>query len=247
MKLLAFDTSTDACSVALLINDEIRLDHRIASQQQSRLLLPMIDAMMADAELRPSDLDGLVYGRGPGSFTGVRIAIAAAQGIAFGADIGVFGVSTLQCIAQGCHREFADTAIHVAVDARMSEVYFASYGQAELSDGVSVVRPLSEECIDSSEHLLSLSGSGAGNGTDTGEIALAGSAYDVYLSDQKLTGSGRMHRQHRLPSAEDCLSLARGSFHSGLFDSAETASPVYLRNQVAQTEAERAQKSSSGS
>ena len=138
MKLLAFDTSTDACSVALLINDEIRLDHRIAAQQQSRLLLPMVDAIMADAGLRPSDLDGLVYGRGPGSFTGVRIAVAAAQGIAFGADIGVYGVSTLHCIAQGCHREFADRVIHVAIDARMSEVYYASYGKAKPCDGVSI-------------------------------------------------------------------------------------------------------------
>ena len=247
MNLLAFDTSTDACSVALLINDEIRLDHRVASQQQSRLLLPMIDAMMAEAGLRPSDLDGLAYGRGPGSFTGVRIAIAAAQGIAFGADIGVFGVSTLQCIAQGCHREFADATIHVAVDARMSEVYFASYGQAELSDGVSVIRPLSKERIDSPEKLLLVDDGVAGESPVTGEIALAGSGYDVYLGEQQPSGSRRAHRPSRLPSADDCLSLARGPFHLGLFESAETASPVYLRNQVAQTEAERAQKSSSES
>ena len=253
MKLLAFDTSTDACSVALLIDDEIRLDHRVAAQQQSRLLLPMIDAMMADAGLRPTDLDGLVYGRGPGSFTGVRIAIAAAQGIAFGADIGVYGVSTLHCIAQGCHREFADRAIHVAVDARMSEVYCASFGQAKSFDGVSEVRPLGEELIGSPEKLLLLDDTDAceslvvGDSAAVGEIALAGSGYDAYLKDRQLSGSRRQYRPHRLPSADDCLNLAREPFHSGLFGSAETATPVYLRNQVAQTEAERAQRVPSSS
>ncbi len=248
MKLLAFDTSTDACSVALLIDDEIRLDHRIAAQQQSRLLLPMVDAMMADAGLRPSDLDGLVYGRGPGSFTGVRIAVAAAQGIAFGADIGVYGVSTLHCIAQGCHREFADRAIHVAIDARMSEVYYASYGKAKPCDGVSIVRPLTEELIDSPEKLLSLEETGASesgvavDSSTAGEIALAGSGYDAYLKNLQPSVSHQLHRPLRLPSADDCLSLAREPFRSGLFGSPETATPVYLRNQVAQTEAERARR-----
>ncbi len=249
MKLLAFDTSTDACSVALLVNDEIRLDHRIASQQQSRLLLPMIDAMMAEAGLRATDLDGLVYGRGPGSFTGVRIAIAAAQGIAFGADIGVYGVSTLHCIAQGCHREFADSTIHVAVDARMSEVYYASFGQAELCDGVSFIQPMSEEFIDSPEKLMSREDSNAVERHVADKITLAGSGYDAYLGNDQRSGCHRryQYRSLRLPSANDCINLARKPFRSGLFGPAETASPVYLRNRVAQTEAERAQASHSAS
>jgi len=237
MKLLAFDTSTDACSVALMIDDEVRLDHRVEPQQQSRLLLPMIDAIMAEAGLRPTDLDGLVYGRGPGSFTGVRIAIAAAQGIAFGADIGVYGVSTLQCIAQGCHREFADNTISVAIDARMSEVYFANYGQAQNEEGVSVVTALDEERLASPDVLFA-------DESIATDVAVAGSGYDAYLEQAGNRTSSRTFRQRRLPSAQDSLSLARHPFLKGLFLSAETASPVYLRNQVAQTEAERAAQSS---
>ena len=160
----------------------------------------------------------------------------------------MYGVSTLHCIAQGCHREFADRAIHVAIDARMSEVYYASYGQAKPCDGVSIVQPLTEELIDSPEKLQSLEGTEASecsvavDSPTVGEIALAGSGYDAYLKNQQPSVSHRHYRPLRLPSADDCLSLAREPFLSGLFDSPETAMPVYLRNQVAQSEAERAQR-----
>ena len=101
MILLALDTSTDACSVALRVDDQLFIDHRVVAQQHGSLVLPMVDALMSQAGLQASQLDALIYGRGPGSFTGVRIGVACAQGIALGADIGVVGVSTLQSIAQG--------------------------------------------------------------------------------------------------------------------------------------------------
>jgi len=250
MKLLAFDTSTDACSVALAIDDEVLLDHRVEPQRQSRLLLPMIDAIMAKAGIRPTDLDGLVYGQGPGSFTGVRIAIAAAQGIAFGADIGVFGVSTLHSIAQGCHREFNDLNIEVAVDARMSEVYFARYALARQESGVSAVSLLGEEQIGSPDTYLSTDlednvdivlsdASSSAEACHDKVIALAGSGYDLYMGDTPPSDSSRVYRPNRLPSAQDSLYLGCCSYRSGLFVPADKAVPVYLRNQVARTEAER--------
>ena len=117
MNLLAIETSTDACSVALLSDSNILVDHRIAAQQHGSLVIPMIDAIMAEAQLRPTQLDGVVFGRGPGSFTGVRIGVALAQGIALGADIGVVGISTLHSVAQGAFRVHGEQKVAVCLDA----------------------------------------------------------------------------------------------------------------------------------
>ena len=150
MKLLAIETSTDACSVALMIDEAIVQNHRIASQQHAALVLPMIESLMAEAQLKPSELGGIVYGRGPGSFTGVRIAASVTQGIALGADIGVLGVSTLHSIAQGCLREYGDEQVSVSIDARMDEIYFGAYRQSE--DNLMV--PIIEENLSRPDEVL---------------------------------------------------------------------------------------------
>ena len=108
MKILAFDTSTDACSIALGVGGECLVDHAVVPREHAQRLLPTIRRLLAEAQLSPGQLDALVYGRGPGSFTGVRIAVSAAQGFAWGADIGTLGISTLASIAQGCLREHGD-------------------------------------------------------------------------------------------------------------------------------------------
>ena len=91
----------------------------------------MVDALMAQAELSASQLDGVVFGRGPGSFTGVRIAVALSQGIALGADLGVIGISTMNSVAQGVYRLHGDKDVAISLDARMDEIYFSAYALQE--------------------------------------------------------------------------------------------------------------------
>jgi len=100
MKLLAVETSTEACSAALYIDGIVNERFELTPKEHTRLILPMIDSLMSDAGLKPQQLDALAFGCGPGSFTGVRIATGVIQGIAFGADLPVVPVSTLAAIAQ---------------------------------------------------------------------------------------------------------------------------------------------------
>ena len=226
MILLALDTSTDACSVALRVDDQLFIDHRVAAQQHGALVLPMIDALMSQAGLQASQLDALIYGHGPGSFTGVRIGVACAQGIALGADTGVVGVSTLQSIAQGVKREYGDTAVAVSVDARMDEVYFCQYALDENG----LMQASGVEQIGAPEHIMQCqSNSWAGSGAER---------YERFLVDEKHVCAENI-RRGSLPQAVDLLTLGAWYVQQGKLQAAELASPVYLRNKVALTTAER--------
>ncbi|MFK8081184.1 MAG: tRNA (adenosine(37)-N6)-threonylcarbamoyltransferase complex dimerization subunit type 1 TsaB [Granulosicoccus sp.] len=227
MKLLAIDTSTDACSVAICIDDQIVSDHRVVSQQHGALLLPMVDALMSQAGLVASQLDALIFGCGPGSFTGVRIGVATAQGIALGADIGVVGISTLQSIAQGCYREHKDCSVAISVDARMEEVYFCEY---ELQDD-GIMQPISSEQIAAPVNV--------GRPCATVWAGSGAERYQDILQGQFAVQPAQI-RKACLPQAIDLLSLGAVGVARGLSIAAERASPVYLRNKVALTTAERA-------
>lgn len=229
MKFLAIDTSTEACSVALQIDGSIMSDHRVVARQHGALVLPMVDALMAQAGCKAADLDALIYGRGPGSFTGVRIGIATAQGIALGADIGVVGVSTLQSIAQACWREHEDKSVAVSVDARMDEVYFCKYSVNEKQ----LMQPEFDEQISPPEHVTAeLSPVWAGSGAER---------YSELLHKNSLATDLRVRLGH-LPNAVDLLTLGADKVREGQLQAAEFASPVYLRNKVALTTAERSVK-----
>ncbi len=123
MKLLALDTSTEACSAALFIDGEIRQRFEITPKAHTKLLLPMIESLLAEAELKLSQLDALAFGCGPGSFTGLRIATGVVQGLAFGADLPVVPVSTLAALAQNRLPELA----FVATDAHIGEIFWGVY------------------------------------------------------------------------------------------------------------------------
>lgn len=229
MKLLAIETSTEACSVGLLIDNQLKTDHRLAPQQHGKLVLPMIDALMSDAGLQPAQLDGVVYGRGPGSFTGVRIGVALTQGIALGADLGVIGISTLQSVAQGVHRVHGDTHVSVSLDARMSEVYHAAFvvGDAGLA------MPVTDEVVCPPEAIAEL---------DTAQAWVwCGSGAERYPDTLPAGADGQavVTRADAWPCAEDLLALAIPLFNAGKMLTAEQAAPVYLRNKVAETTAER--------
>ena len=124
---LAIDASTEACSVAVQYNGKVYSEYELCPQSHSLRLLPMVDAILKQAGCKLKDLDGLIYGQGPGSFTGVRIGIGVAQGLAFSAELPVVGVSTMQAMAQQAYQLNQSTSVLVAIDARMSEVYNGYY------------------------------------------------------------------------------------------------------------------------
>ena len=233
MKLLALDTSTDACSVALECDGEVLIDHRMAPQKHAQILLPMIDALLATAGLKTTDLDGIAFGCGPGSFTGVRIAAATAQGIAFGADIGVIPVSSLQALAQGAVREHGASHALAAFDARMGEVYWGAYA---MDDG-GVVQALQEDCVCPPDSVAMPVDIGVSN------WCLLGSGADQY-GDALIATLGDHVQLQRIadawPNAQDVLTVAMPVASSGKFLPAAEALPVYLRNRVALTEKQRA-------
>jgi len=230
VRLLAIETSTEACSVGLMIDGQIVSDHRMAPQQHGALVLPMIDALMSKAGITPSQLDAVAYGRGPGSFTGVRIGVALTQGIALGADVGVIGISTLHTVAQGVHRLHGDRHIGVSLDARMAEVYFATYA---IEGNSSRVSPIEQERICTPAEVPDIEmiqpwvwcGSGAERYADILQPQTQGKPVTI--------------RQDAWPHAHDVLLLAESRYQTDEMTSADKASPVYLRNKVAETTAER--------
>ncbi|MEM9243288.1 MAG: tRNA (adenosine(37)-N6)-threonylcarbamoyltransferase complex dimerization subunit type 1 TsaB [Pseudomonadota bacterium] len=127
ISILAFDTATEACSAALLANGHLYSRFELAPRQHNRLILPMIEALLAEANMRLADLDALAFSDGPGSFTGIRIAAGIAQGLALGLNLPVIVVSTLQTLAQSCYRQFNHPRILAALDAGMSQIYVGGY------------------------------------------------------------------------------------------------------------------------
>lgn len=228
MKILALDTATEACSAALYIDGDIQERFEIAPRVHTKLLLPMIDSLMAEAELRPQQLDAIAFGCGPGSFTGVRIATGVMQGIAYGADLPVVPVSTLAAISQACLQKTQENTIFTAVDARMNEIYWAVYqrdaeGYAELV-GKERVQPASD--VDA----LSLTGYGIGSGWQQYESILR----------EKLNNQLIAFDADYLPHSADIALLGAVGVKRNKTVSVEQAMPVYLRDKVAKTTAERA-------
>jgi len=229
MNILAFDTATDICTVALHCGSETLELNEHKPQQQAALLLPSIDKLIAQAGIQVSQLDGIVFGRGPGSFTGLRIAASTAQGIALGADIGVIGISTLACLAQGCARETQATNVLVLLDARLSEVYCSRY--SIVADGVAA--PMSEEQLLAPAQLQAIMQSDS-------PLTVCGSGLNEYRD--AITPLIHNHIQldeNRLPNANDLITLAMPTIKKGVWLPPEAALPVYIRDQVALTEAQR--------
>ena len=222
MKLLAIDTSTEACSAALTIDGETIERYRLAPRQHTRLILPMIDELLSDSGLKIGDVDGVAFGRGPGAFTGLRIAAGLIQGIAFGADLPVVPVSSLAALAQGCYRETGTTRVLAALDARMQEVYWAAYG----IDDSGYARLIGEEVVCAPQQ-VSIPDGEAWSGV--------GSGWEAYLSQlqRRLAGALSTWEAQRYPRARDVAVLGVAALGRGEAVSAECALPVYLRDDVA--------------
>jgi tRNA threonylcarbamoyladenosine biosynthesis protein TsaB len=222
MKLLAIDTSTEACSAALYIDGEVATRYQLAPREHARLILPMIDGLLSEAGVSLVGLDALAFGRGPGSFTGVRIATGVIQGLAYGAGLPVVPVSSLAALAEGVRRERQQTQVLAAVDARIGEVYWGAY-QVDERDQMVVVGA-EQVCPPQ-----------AVPGPATGLWFGAGSGWAAYTDTLKTQVGARLggFDGHCYPQAADVARLAITALVAGEAVDANQALPVYLRNKVA--------------
>lgn len=228
MKLLAVETSTDACSAALFVDGRILEKFELAPRQHTKLILPMVDGLMAEAQLLPGQLDGVALSRGPGSFTGVRIATGVAHGIAFGADVPIVPVSTLAAIAQDFFNRHESAQVSfTAMDARMDEIFWGVYrrnerGLAELL-GEEAVTPAAEAIYSD------MAGFGVGSGW-----AVHGETLTARLAANLLGVEPQIW-----PRASCIAQLGAVDCANGLAVPVEQAMPVYLRDKVAKKRSER--------
>ncbi|MCQ4348747.1 tRNA (adenosine(37)-N6)-threonylcarbamoyltransferase complex dimerization subunit type 1 TsaB [Pseudomonas stutzeri] len=216
--LLALDTATEACSVALLHEGRVLGRYEVIPRLHAQRVLPMVRELLAEAGIPLAAVDAIAFGRGPGAFTGVRIAVGVVQGLAFALGRPVLPVSNLAMLAQRAHREHGASQVAAAIDARMDEVYWGCYrfedGEMRLA-GVEAVLPPERAALP-----REASGEWFGAGTGWGyaaRIPVAVGGMDAGL----------------LPHAEDLLALALGAWSRGEAVAAEQAQPVYLRDNVA--------------
>ncbi|MFM5359827.1 tRNA (adenosine(37)-N6)-threonylcarbamoyltransferase complex dimerization subunit type 1 TsaB [Aeromonas veronii] len=221
LKILAVDTATEACSAALLVGDKLFSRWEEAPRDHTRKILPMVQAVLEDAGISLSDLDAIAFGRGPGSFTGVRIGISVAQGLAFGASVPLIGISTLAAMAQGAYRLDGAEQVLTAIDARMNEVYFGRY---ELIDGR--MQLVGDEVVSEPAALVDVRGKLAG------PVTCVGTGFETYGETLSGLADELAVSQVRFPAAEDMLPLARAAWLAGEAVPVEQATPVYLRDKV---------------
>lgn len=215
--LLALDTATEACSAALLHEGQLIHRFEVIPRMHAGRLLPMIEEVLDEAGLMLRQIDALVFGRGPGAFTGVRIATGMVQGLAFATDKPVIDISNLAALAQRAWREHQAISVCAAIDARMDEVYWGCY---QLQDGV--MQLLGEECVSAPESVALATGMGQPDGAGTG----------WQYADRLAVPATRSWPQ-MLPDARDLLSLALPRWEAGALLDAADAQPVYLRDKVA--------------
>jgi len=225
-KILALDTSTDACSVALACDGVITEEFAVIPREHTKRLLPMVDQILSAQGISLADLDAIAFGRGPGSFTGLRICLGVVQGLAFGADLPVIPVSTLAAMAAGAYRLLSievNKPLLVALDARMEEIYWGLYqhstesGVIALADEHVMAPDLVEEKLQAIEkgHELPLTGIGPG----------------WHYPAMQALQTEVVHLDF-YPHAYDIAALASRAFARGETVDALDAEPVYLRDKV---------------
>jgi tRNA threonylcarbamoyladenosine biosynthesis protein TsaB len=223
MRLLALETSTEYCSVALWRDGAVTGRSVLAGQRHSELLIAMIDEVLRDAGMRIGLLDGIAFGRGPGSFTGVRIACGASQGLALGAALPVAGICTLQALAEASGHE----RVIATLDARMAEVYHAAY---EKRDGQWQAICAPSLCLPEDAPQVAGEGwFGAGSG-----FLAHGAALRARYAGNLLGVDAEA-----VPEACAIARIAAPLFAAGLGVDAAQAMPLYLRDKVALKTAER--------
>ena len=221
MKLLAFELSTEACSVAVHVDGQVRERFEIAPRRHAELALPWAEELLAEAGIARSQLDAIALGRGPGAFTGVRLAIALAQGVALALDRPLIPVSTLQALAMRAPAEAGQ--VLAAIDARMGEVYVARY---ERVDGLPWLQDAERVCPPQAVVLPEgIRCAGVGTGFGAAEGAIVAQLGTALISVDATA----------LPRASDVLALALPMLARGEAIAPERVEPAYLRDNVALT------------
>lgn len=223
MKILSLDTSTELCSVALWLDGEVAVREELAGQRHSQIVLPMVHELLAEAGLDLNSLDGIAFGEGPGSFTGLRIGCGVAQGLALGAELPVAGICTLLALAEGS----GGGRVIACLDARMGEVYHAAY---ERNGGG--WDEMSAPALGLPQDTPELTGglwTGCGNG------------FAAYGEALRARYAGRLETvlPEMLPHAAEIATLGADRFRQGLGRDAAEAAPLYIRNKVALKTSER--------
>ena len=222
-KILAIDTSTAACSVALADSrDSIREDFRVVPQSHTQCLLPMIDNLLAEHQLTLTNLDAIALTLGPGSFTGLRIGLGIIQGLAFGADLPVIGTSSLRVMSSSAQRLLkpaSNLLLLPSLDARMQEVYWACYQNNSNVDAVEPDRVSSPDALTAYVEKIKQNGLGIGDGwsclpTETVNAMKLQVVTDFY------------------PHAYDVAVLALADFAINKGQNAAEVQPLYIRNEV---------------
>ena len=223
MRILAIDTATEACSAALWNDGNTCAHFELCPREHTQRILPIVQDILTQGGVSLTDLDALAFGRGPGSFTGVRIGIGIAQGLALGAELPMIGVSTLATMAQGAWRKQGASRVLAAIDARMGEVYWAEYQRDAQGvwHGEATEAVLKPEAVQ--QRLAELEGEWATVGTGWAAWPDMTQRANVTLSDGDVL----------LPEAEDMLPIACQLLEQGKTVAVDKAEPVYLRNEVA--------------
>ena len=223
MRILAIDTATEACSAALWNDAKTCAHFELCPREHTQRILPIVQDILTEGGVGLHDLDALAFGRGPGSFTGVRIGIGIAQGLALGAELPMIGVSTLATMAQGAWRKQGASRVLAAIDARMGEVYWAEYQRDAQGvwHGEATEAVLKPEAVQ--QRLAELDGEWATVGTGWAAWPDMTQGANVQLIDGDVL----------LPEAEDMLPIACYLLAQGKTVAVDKAEPVYLRNEVA--------------
>ena len=240
--ILALDSSTEACSVALLRDHgtaddqtEITGQSQLAIRQHNLVLLPLVERVLADAGCTLQQVDLIAFGRGPGSFTGLRVGCGVAQGLAFGIDCPVVAISTLRAMAQGAYREFGARALMTAIDARMKEIYWGAFGLDEQQ----CMQPLVDEIVCSPDKAI-FSEQCKAIDTDWNAVGTGWSYRERILDGISIEADNIVRIEEQwFPDSKDIAMLARREFEVGNAVSAELAQPIYLRDQVVQSPAKK--------
>jgi tRNA threonylcarbamoyladenosine biosynthesis protein TsaB len=232
--ILAIDTSTDACSAALLTPEVVHQTVVIAAREHTQRLLPSIDALLKEHQVPLSKLDAIAFCVGPGSFTGLRIALSTAQGLAYGADLPLIPISTLETLACSALRlqlATPDQIIIPSIDARMNEVYWSAYRLDETGDLLALCDETlsSPECLAESEWV-----SNANQCTIAG--VGSGWQYDCFNDVKKEAASSNVVIK-AYPEAYDMALLAEKIYQQEGADSEKLISPLaavptYMRNEI---------------